>query len=366
MVNCPECQREFTKIAAINDCEISSLPIVRKTKKSSKKRPLVEADDVKDETESVSNVSIDSNYHSEEDDDKSKAKTATDRLDPEQLRFTIRKIWMKQKEVLSEMFPALKAMEGSYDFPTDIFFMDSILVTPTRFRPMRGFGNQQFLDGQSAIYLRILKDANLITMLREVRAKAMSETAGKSATDSKSGNSPATTQSEREMQIISNNSKFKDAKGADWEDKMAHVKLAMQIHVNSLLNEEMDKLNMSGGKSGIKQMIEKKEGLLRTNMLGKRVNFSGRSVIAPDPNIHLHEVGIPKYIASVLTVAEPVNAFNYYDLRQAVINGDEYPGANQITMENGNTVSLSRMSKVKREALASRLLSDFSSSGRER
>ena len=43
---------------------------------------------------------------------------------------------------------------------------------------------------------------------------------------------------------------------------------------------------------GIKQILEKKEGLFRMNMMGKRVNFAARSVISPDPNIETNEIGV--------------------------------------------------------------------------
>jgi len=43
---------------------------------------------------------------------------------------------------------------------------------------------------------------------------------------------------------------------------------------------------------GIKQILEKKEGLFRMNMMGKRVNFAARSVISPDPNIETSEIGV--------------------------------------------------------------------------
>jgi DNA-directed RNA polymerase beta' subunit len=36
---------------------------------------------------------------------------------------------------------------------------------------------------------------------------------------------------------------------------------------------------------GVRQQLEKKEGLFRKNMMGKRVNYAARSVISPDPYI---------------------------------------------------------------------------------
>lgn len=52
---------------------------------------------------------------------------------------------------------------------------------------------------------------------------------------------------------------------------------------------------------GIRQQLEKKEGLFRKNMMGKRVNFAARSVISPDPFIGAGEIGVPPYFATRLS-----------------------------------------------------------------
>lgn len=56
--------------------------------------------------------------------------------------------------------------------------------------------------------------------------------------------------------------------------------------------------------SGICQLLEKKEGLFRQNMMGKRVNYACRSVISPDPYLAVNEIGIPPYFALRLTYPE--------------------------------------------------------------
>ena len=76
-----------------------------------------------------------------------------------------------------------------------------------------------------------------------------------------------------------------------------------------------------------KQLLEKKEGLFRMHMMGKRVNFAARSVISPDPYIATKEVGIPLVFASKLTYPQRVTPFNVSQLRTMVINGpNKYPG----------------------------------------
>ena len=87
--------------------------------------------------------------------------------------------------------------------------------------------------------------------------------------------------------------------------------------------------------------INGKEGIVREYLMGKRVNFSARSVISPDPNLQVDEIGIPQSIAMNLTIQE-----EYVDLRkqrkliQLFTNGpNEYPGANFV-IRNGMKYSL--------------------------
>ena len=66
-------------------------------------------------------------------------------------------------------------------------------------------------------------------------------------------------------------------------------------------------MNLGQGKSdasGICQLLEKKEGMFRQKMMGKRVNFACRSVISPDPYLAVNEIGIPQSFALRLTYPE--------------------------------------------------------------
>ena len=75
------------------------------------------------------------------------------------------------------------------------------------------------------------------------------------------------------------------------------------------------------------QLLERKEGLFRKHMMGKRVNYAARSVISPDPYINTDEIGIPQVIAKRLTYPQPVTDWNAQELRQMVMNGpDVHPG----------------------------------------
>ena len=66
-------------------------------------------------------------------------------------------------------------------------------------------------------------------------------------------------------------------------------------------------------------------------MLGKRVDFTGRTVISPDPNCAIDEVIVPVHMAKVLTYPERVHRFNYDKLKNLVLKGsNEHPGANIV------------------------------------
>ncbi|XP_043692047.1 DNA-directed RNA polymerase I subunit 1 [Telopea speciosissima] len=98
------------------------------------------------------------------------------------------------------------------------------------------------------------------------------------------------------------------------------------------VNVLFDSKSVTGQKdniaTGICQLLEKKEGIFRQKMMGKRVNYACRSVISPDPYLAVNEIGIPPYFALRLTYPERVTPWNVNKLRNAVINGAEvHPGA---------------------------------------
>jgi DNA-directed RNA polymerase I subunit RPA1 len=107
---------------------------------------------------------------------------------------------------------------------------------------------------------------------------------------------------------------------------------------------------------GIKQILERKEGLFRKNMMGKRVDYACRSVISPDPYIGTNEIGLPRYFATVLTYPTPVTDLNVKEMRALVERGPHnYPGARWVELQ-GKRVDLGKMNTQKREAIAAQLL----------
>ncbi len=82
------------------------------------------------------------------------------------------------------------------------------------------------------------------------------------------------------------------------------------------------------------QRLKGKQGRFRGNLSGKRVDFSGRTVISPDPNLRIDEVAVPERVAKILTYPERVTSHNVEMLRRAVRNGpDVHPGANFVARD---------------------------------
>lgn len=91
----------------------------------------------------------------------------------------------------------------------------------------------------------------------------------------------------------------------------------------------------------IKERLNGKHGRIRGNLMGKRVDFSARSVITPDPNISIKELGVPIAIAKNITKPITVNTKNKSYLLKLVQNGpDVHPGAKILERRNGDNISL--------------------------
>jgi DNA-directed RNA polymerase beta' subunit len=91
----------------------------------------------------------------------------------------------------------------------------------------------------------------------------------------------------------------------------------------------------------IKERLNGKGGRVRGNLMGKRVDFSARSVITPDPNLSIRELGVPLKIAKNITKPVVVNDMNRRFLMRLVRNGpEEYPGAKILERKGGENISL--------------------------
>ncbi|KAL4713066.1 hypothetical protein ACJJTC_001120, partial [Scirpophaga incertulas] len=109
----------------------------------------------------------------------------------------------------------------------------------------------------------------------------------------------------------------------------------LQLHAALYINSELSgiPLSMQPKKPGrgLVQRLKGKQGRFRGNLSGKRVDFSSRTVISPDPNLQIQEVGVPVHVARTLTYPERAFAANLPWLRALVANGpDAHPGANYV------------------------------------
>jgi len=137
----------------------------------------------------------------------------------------------------------------------------------------------------------------------------------------------------------------------------------LQYHVTTYFDNEVPGIPPAKHRSGrplrtLAQRLKGKEGRFRGHLSGKRVDFSARTVISPDPNLSINEVGVPINVAKILTVPERVTPWNNNELRKYVMNGPyKWPGANYIVRPDGRRVDL-RFVKD-RKALAETLAPGF-------
>ncbi|ANB15624.1 DNA-directed RNA polymerase II core subunit RPO21 [Sugiyamaella lignohabitans] len=136
----------------------------------------------------------------------------------------------------------------------------------------------------------------------------------------------------------------------DQEGAPAHVinefESLLQYHVATYMDNDIAGQPQALQKSGrpvksIRARLKGKEGRLRGNLMGKRVDFSARTVISGDPNLDLDQVGVPRSIARTLTYPEIVTPYNIHRLTQLVRNGpNEHPGAKYVIRDTGERIDL--------------------------
>jgi len=113
----------------------------------------------------------------------------------------------------------------------------------------------------------------------------------------------------------------------------------LQFHITTFFDNTVARIPPARHRSGqplktITERIKGKEGRIRKNLAGKRVNYSARTVISPDANIEINEVGVPYEIAKIVTVAETVTDLNLEKLKSLILS-EKYPGANYVIRPDG-------------------------------
>jgi len=132
------------------------------------------------------------------------------------------------------------------------------------------------------------------------------------------------------------------------EELQYKIALYFKDNIKAKVPKRHRQRSQNKSKTSQQQRLIKKRGHVRGSMLAKRVDFSGRSVLSPDPNLRPNEIGLPRIVCKELTVSEIVDETNYVQLLRAVRNGPEvYPGANAVILDNGDVIDLRYINRYK-------------------
>jgi DNA-directed RNA polymerase beta' subunit len=140
--------------------------------------------------------------------------------------------------------------------------------------------------------------------------------------------------------IKTNNNILDRIKKGSSEETIKIITMVLQYHVFTLLDNQIPGLAPSQQRNGrklksVSDRMKKKEGRIRGNLNGKRVDQSARTVITPDPYISIDELGVPVKIALNITFPEVVNKYNIDHLKKLIMNGpDNWPGAKYVKKQN--------------------------------
>ncbi len=123
----------------------------------------------------------------------------------------------------------------------------------------------------------------------------------------------------------------------------------LQYHISTFFDNELAGVPQARHRSGrplktLTQRLKSKDGRFRHNLTGKRVNFSARTVISPDPFLSINEVGVPLVIAKELTIPVYVQENNVQELKQIIKNRD-WPSANYIIRPDGRKKKITDLNR---------------------
>ncbi|XP_043571909.1 DNA-directed RNA polymerase I subunit RPA1 [Chiloscyllium plagiosum] len=274
-------------------------------------------------------------------------------LTPTTARDHMLALWKNDGFFLKYLFPGLRIHGNTKSsWNLDMFFLDVLVVPPSRFRPVNRLGDQMFTNGQTVNLQAVMKDVQVIHKLLALMAQEQIKTVQSIYTEEISAIPVPEDKTPTRMDLAF----LAGIPGQTLTDKLYSAWIHLQSHVNIVFDSDMDKL-ITDKFPGVRQILEKKDGLFRKHMMGKRVDYAARSVICPDMYINTNEIGIPMVFATKLTYPQPVTPWNVQELRQAVLNGpNAHPGASMVINEDGSRTILSASNPTQREAIAKQLL----------
>lgn len=228
-------------------------------------------------------------------------------LSPTEIETHVKTIWQEHAEIF-ELLYGLKGRErmAKEERPGHMrLFVRVVLVPPSRFRPTSVVGNMSYAaeHPQNMFFHKLLEEIEIIMSANNY---------GLEGEDIREN-------SDNEGPVVERPTKARFAKAmSDMQEALRSLYDSKAVHAKEGRIQT----------TGIRQQLEAKAGLFRQHMMGKRVNYSCRSVIGPDAFLDTNEIGIPESFAKMLTVPEAVTPTNLAQMQRAVLNGpDVYPGA---------------------------------------
>ncbi|TRY91177.1 hypothetical protein DNTS_006106 [Danionella cerebrum] len=231
-------------------------------------------------------------------------------LTPSMAREHVVKLWEKEGFFLKYLFPGFDMAHANNSFNPEVFFLEMLLVPPCRYRPVNRLGDQMFTNGQTVNLQAVLKQNFIIQKLLAIIAAENTETTEATEADIEQPSmEPAKTPIDQSF--------LKEILGQTLTDKLYNSWIRLQSLVNIVFDSDLDKMTTEKF-PGIRQLLEKKEGLFRKHMMGKRVDHAARTAVLNGPNVH--------------------------------------PGASMVINEDGSRTILSSTSLTQREAVSKLLL----------
>jgi len=332
------------------------------------------------------------------------AEGAGDRLlAPTEVRAQVAALWRRQTSLCGDIWsPTVSPRLARHPTGWEACFLDALPVAPNRFRPPTVLGELKFEHPQTTVLAKVVGLAQRYRILQQGRdpteearaaidrqrraeqdtrkkqravAKGRAAAASSSSEEAKEGEEAKEAEGEEPAGALAGDLD-EDVEDEDEEDEDAiedeeqvggttvaatrgpvdmgrllqtwqQMTEAIQGYMDSNRARERD------APAGLRQLLEKKEGLFRKHMMGKRVNFAARSVISPDPFIRTDQIGVPVRFARRLSFPQAVASFNAAHLAALVENGpDVYPGALAVEGAGGRILDLAVMSPEQRRAIA--------------